>query len=384
MRLESISYTEYSDKQFRWDVKNLTFIDINLIVAKNATGKSRVLRVIFGLARLIVGGLTPANITSGNYKASFSHRGKDGAVKEIEYELDISGNQVVCERLILDGVIKLNRGSDGRAKIHFEKNGLDIDIRLPENQTVIAMRRDSEQHPFFEFLHEWASCLRMHQFGLLQPGTATVIDKNYKSSDIKKPEVHESVHLLYKLANEKFGRSFVSSVIGDMNRLGYKIDEIGLMPISGEVTLVGVPQSPQTLYVIEKEIDKKMPENELSTGLFRALTVLIHLHATRLAKIPSCILIDDIGEGLDFDRASKLISVLIKNAQDGYIQLIMSSNDRFVMNNVPLAYWCVLDRKGGEINIYNPRTSPERFEEFEEYGLNNFDFFSRSFFFVEA
>ena len=54
----------------------------------------------------------------------------------------------------------------------------------------------------------------------------------------------------------------------------------------------------------------------------------------------------------------------------------MSTNDRFVMNNVPLEYWSVIDRVEGECKIYNYKNSPKLFDEFALTGMNNFDFFS--------
>ncbi len=94
------------------------------------------------------------------------------------------------------------------------------------------------------------------------------------------------------------------------------------------------------------------------------------------------ILIDDIGEGLDFERATNLIKFLVEKAENlkGKIQLFMTTNDRFVMNNVPLKYWIVVDRTNGKIGIYSPSTHPDVFEKFEDIGLNNFDFFSGEYY----
>jgi hypothetical protein len=57
----------------------------------------------------------------------------------------------------------------------------------------------------------------------------------------------------------------------------------------------------------------------------------------------------------------------------------MSTNDRFVMNNVPFKYWQLIDRKGGECKVYNYQNSKEIFDEFKYTGLNNFDFLATDF-----
>jgi hypothetical protein len=66
-------------------------------------------------------------------------------------------------------------------------------------------------------------------------------------------------------------------------------------------------------------------------------------------------------------------------AETNDIQLIMSTNDRFVMNNVPLKYWQVIQRNGGECTVFNKRNSKEKFDDFEYTGLNNFDFLATDF-----
>jgi hypothetical protein len=91
-------------------------------------------------------------------------------------------------------------------------------------------------------------------------------------------------------------------------------------------------------------------------------------------------LIDDIGEGLDYNRSTALVKLLVDKAKETPFQLIMATNDRFVMNNVPLEYWSVIQRIGNISRIYDYRNSPDLFKEFELTGMNNFDFFSSKYY----
>src|SRR5438105_11020892 len=109
--------------------------------------------------------------------------------------------------------------------------------------------------------------------------------------------------------------------------------------------------------------------------MFRALSVIVQLNYAYLARAPSCMLIDDIGEGLDFERSCGLIGVLVTKAQKHGVQVVLSTNDRFVMNSVPLEAWTILHREGGSTRVYNYANSREKFEQFKFTGLNNFDFF---------
>ena len=57
----------------------------------------------------------------------------------------------------------------------------------------------------------------------------------------------------------------------------------------------------------------------------------------------------------------------------------MSTNDRFVMNSVPLNEWCVLLREGHRIKVYNYQNSAAIFDRFKKTGLANFDLLATDF-----
>ncbi|MDD5755198.1 MAG: hypothetical protein PHN45_10660 [Methylococcales bacterium] len=55
MSLVEFSYSEYEDEPRYWDISNASFIDTNLIVGKNSSGKSRLMSVIATFTRLLAG-----------------------------------------------------------------------------------------------------------------------------------------------------------------------------------------------------------------------------------------------------------------------------------------------------------------------------------------
>ena len=136
--------------------------------------------------------------------------------------------------------------------------------------------------------------------------------------------------------------------------------------------------------IVEKDLDFKNPQTQLSQGMWRALALVTHLNSCTFSKNKKLILIDDIGEGLDYERSVAIIDLLISKAKTNDIQLMMTSNDRFVMNEVPLEYWSVLKRKKGIVKMFNLRNSQKQFDEFKYIGLSNFDFFASDFFESEA
>lgn len=86
--------------------------------------------------------------------------------------------------------------------------------------------------------------------------------------------------------------------------------------------------------------------------------------------------IDDLGEGLDYERSTKITKLLFEKIKEARLQLIVTSNDRFLINAVDIKYLNLLERSAHVVTSYNYNNSKEKFEEFEFAGLNNFDFFA--------
>ena len=75
-----------------------------------------------------------------------------------------------------------------------------------------------------------------------------------------------------------------------------------------------------------------------------------------------------------------MIKLIINKALESNVTLIMATNDRFVMNNVDIKYWSIMQRIGNISKVHNYRNSPDIFKDFEFTGLTNFDFFSTEFY----
>ncbi len=69
----------------------------------------------------------------------------------------------------------------------------------------------------------------------------------------------------------------------------------------------------------------------------------------------------------------------MEKSTNNSLQLIMSTNDRSIMNEVPLESWTILQRSPGRAEVYNYHNSKQFFDEFRFTGLNNFDFFASDF-----
>lgn len=376
MFLKGLKFSRYKGEKNEWSIEGkptkkqnndqLTLSDINLIVGKNASGKSKTIAAIRQIADLISGEVKLSHLrhNTSEYFLEFDDNGKN-----IIYELSFKDGEIQQEKLIIDRDEKLNRFE----KKLFYEGAKEFLSFTTDNDTIALTRRDSSQQPFFENLYQWGKNLSHYSFG-------TQLGKNAFVRDIKAVKLDDEISLkdsdevteIFIRGQRKFNSDFVKTIVSDMENIGYNI---------GDIDAVSMEIIPAFgLAVSELDIEKSTNQLEMSQGMFRALSLLIQLNYSLFTKIPSCILIDDIGEGLDYDRSKSLIDLVINKIKGSDIQLIMTTNDRFVMNKIPLLYWSIIQRVPGKAIFYNYENSKETFDTFQYMGLNNFDFFSNEIF----
>lgn len=370
MKLIDMSYVQWENTPQEWKIEGIKLGSLNLLVGSNASGKSRTLNVITGLAKLLAGD-KKVDFLSGDWNVTFENEGKS-----LVYTLQITDLKVVKEEFKVDGTVLLERGAGGIGKLLAVQLKTLIDFQVPEDQLAAVARLDSIQHPFFEPLNAWGKSLYHYQFGtFLGKNTLGLINPDNKAEvNSRDPD---QVIGIYRKGEKEFGERFKESIKTDMAEIGYLIDDVGTAPPIS--IIVHGPQSIVALYVKESGLGAVTDQADMSQGMFRALSTIIQLNYSDLSGKPSCILIDDIGEGLDFERSCSLIKLLVGKAERSAVQLVMATNDRFVMNTVPLEAWTVLRRVGRKIRVYNHENSKNRFDEFKFTGMNNFDFFALNF-----
>ena len=375
MRLKSLEYKEFVGAEPEWRLEGLSLGPINLIVGKNATGKSRVINVISGLGRLLSGQMKEVAI-SGSFHVFF----EDGS-RRLEYDLEVETLHVVRESFSIDGQTVLQRGRGGSGKIRaqdIEGEARDMRFQTTDRELAVVARRDEIQHPFLQPLHDWGASVLHFEFGKgMGHGNLGLAVK----VSMPQPEniERDQVVLLLGDGQKRFGDAFSRAVIADMQHVGYDLEELKVAPPLHLRLLTPLPGDLVGVATKERSLRCFTDQPSMAQGMFRALSLLIQLNYALMRRKPACVLIDDIGEGLDFERACDLVGLLREKALENDFQLVMSTNDRFVMNKVPLKEWAVLQREGQVVRVRNYVNSREAFEEFEFTGLSNFDFFATDY-----
>jgi hypothetical protein len=252
-----------------------------------------------------------------------------------------------------------------------------VDFQTPDDQLAVVARQDSIQHPFLGEIVGWGESVLHYKFGT-DFGRSAVVMRRPEAPPLD-PKDTDLVAPIFVEGQKKFGKKFTSMIIRQMASVGYDIDEIGLRQPEGIKVTSPLIDGMENLFVKEKDLRGATDQIHMSQGMFRALSIIVQVAYSVLSGRPFCILIDDIGEGLDFDRSTSLIRAIIEGIKGSNDQLIMTTNDRFVMNSVPLEYWRVVVRDGANVRIVSPMNQPRLFADFEYTGLSNFDFFSSDY-----
>jgi AAA15 family ATPase/GTPase len=373
MYLRQFSFRENAGKTIEWLIDNVKLGEINLVVGKNSSGKTRTLNALTDLVDMLKGRGTRA---SGPVSYELIFRNSEDFMRyELEYDLET----IRMERLYMGDDLVLERGEDGRGVIKYESTpgSIYLEFEIPHDQLACYAKRDRLQHPFIEIIHGWAISLRRFDFSGDLGKTRYALKSAFEPREIDLSITNNSLVPIITIANEAYPE-FKRQVMEDMKEISYNLEDFGIIHFSERFGQAD--QDRYAVYTSEEGLEKKVTQRDMSQGMFRAFSVLVQINYYIMCGHKGFVIIDDIGEGLDFSRAKLLVQLLIRKAGASRIQLIMSTNDSFIMNAVDIEHWAVMTREGNKISLFNYENSKEIFEEFKFTGLNNFDFYASEFF----
>ncbi|MGA2498943.1 MAG: ATP-binding protein [Tepidisphaeraceae bacterium] len=330
------------------------------------------MNLIWNLSRMLLPG---SDFRTGNagYDVLFDDNGE-----ELRYILQVEEGKVTREEVIVKQETMLKRGQTGEGTIYTETEKKMLRFQPPEHELAAVARRDAIQHRFLEPLHQWAKAVRHYSFGasLGKASLGVLVKEGPEANDRDENQVVG----IFRRASKEFGAEYVDVLIRDMAELNYRIEHVEVAtPENIKFIGPGAPGDLLAVGVREQGVNAMVDQTDMSDGMFSALSLLIQVNYSQMAKRANCILIDDIGEGLDFERSSRLIEILRQKAEQSSFQLVMTTNDQFVMNHVPLEEWSVLQRDGCHVRVRNYTNSREEFEHFKFVGLSNFAFLEMDF-----
>jgi predicted ATPase len=343
MKLLSIEFSDYS-----WVLNKVSFSNLNLIAGKNAVGKSKTLDAIIQFVKFLNGDVT-STIPAHRSKVEFL--ANDGALLSYAYEYQ---DNVIEEETLHKGADRIISRNKEHAFIG------ETEVFPPANKLCVQSQRDTKNYPEFEAIIQWAEKLKGFSFSELSSS------KNYLVPSMLNEQISFS-DLYEKIDALEDKKNFVIEKMAEME---YEIESINPFKISDKYSIV---------LIKERGVNSPLFSSLMSNGMLRVFYIFSYIAYLSTEQGARTLLIDDLGEGLDFSRSKKLSKILFDYCEDHDIQLIVTSNDSFLMNAVSLDHWVILQREGEQTSAISKYTHPEMFTRFKKMGLNNFDILSTDF-----
>jgi AAA domain, putative AbiEii toxin, Type IV TA system len=354
MLLKSIAYSVNHDTPDYWEIRDLVFETLSLIVGRNATGKTRLMGVLSGAARMIKG----TKFFTGKWELGFLDKNDE----IYSFSFHIRGQQVLKEEIRIGERLMLSRDLS-KGKLWNEKERELEDYEPPLDKLTLHVRRDKREYPYLEDIYSWANNYTAFKFAATSPND---VAGPLKENGDPLMSLAHAPQLLEKSMSDGMSKH---NIMDDMESIGYSMENVSTGPMAG------YPPNILALSAKETDLDCDTIQREMSAGMYRALATVIIINHLLQKKEPCTFAVDDIGEGLDFERSSRLIKLILAKTKDTNIQVILTSNDRHLLNVVDVRHWNILERSGSKVRAYNYQNSKKAFDEFMMTGLSNFDLF---------
>ena len=209
MKLDIFKFVYNQGLASEWRLEECRLSQINLMVGKNASGKSRSVTAIYTLSKLLSeSGSLPAQPKSYEWHLWFDNEQPE---QKTEYLLKIEKGLVIQEKLIRDGDPLLDRDESGEGTIFAQELNQKMRFQTPKTELAVVKRRDLIQHPFLEKLYQWSNSLGFYEFGtrLGQDRIAQIppkIELLKNATDLKDCD---DVIRIFVLGEQEIGNQFI-------------------------------------------------------------------------------------------------------------------------------------------------------------------------------
>ncbi|MCZ8064357.1 MULTISPECIES: AAA family ATPase [unclassified Microcystis] len=364
MKLLKLSYQDLSSGLSIDSCK--FFPDLNLLVGISGAGKTSILKAISNLKRIANG----------------------ASINGVKWDVELLTNDNVRYHWLGEFEVKKARSlikieedevnvNDGENKVSIIRETLlkDQDVLIARNQEVIEFK-----HSKTPKLPSYLSCIELFNqeedvfpvrqefnkmiFNPLKFNTSyySTFDKIFRNdeyteynslSELQSSQLPISDKLL--ITYEKYPDTFeiikrkfldIFPQVEDLKIEFLEPSKLGdLFVSSNRIVLL---EEPPRIQIKEKNSHVWILDPNISSGMIKSLMFLATI---KLSPDGSVILIDEFENSLGVNCLDTLTEDLLVNYRD--LQFIITSHHPYIINNISPAYWKIVTRKGGVIQVHN-------------------------------
>ena len=341
------------------------FPDLNLLVGISGAGKTSILKAISNLKRIANG----ASVNGVKWDVEFLTNDHVRYHWLGEFEVRKARSLIKIEE---DEV----NSNDGENKVSIIRETLlkDQEVLIARNQEVIEFKHSktpklpsylscielfNQEEDVFPVRQEFNKIIFNPLRFAISYSTFDKILRNYEYneynslSELQSSQLDISDKLLityqkypdtFEIIKRKFLDIFPQ--VEDLKIESLEPSELGDLLVS--LTRIGLLKNPPYIQIKEKNSHVWILEPNISSGMIKSLMFLATIE---LSAAGSVILIDEFENSLGVNCLDTLTEDLLVNYRD--LQFIITSHHPYIINNISAAYWKIVTRKGGVINVNN-------------------------------
>lgn len=350
MRLEKISFINHKTG---WNVKDIKFGSLTLLVGASGVGKTQILKSISSLAR-IAGGLS---LNGAEWDVEFEENGVDYQwCGRFEMVSDDKHNSIIDDS---EYSIETEQLSYLNGDVIFSRNGNELiyngqpTVKLdPSKSAVTLLKEEQSVSPVKKAFNRiaWLTTDAESKISI-RPGLFSDIDSPLSLNEIKNLKFRNNIDRLFliqKNAPETFNQikdSFID-IFPLVEDIDFEIEQF----FKNDIYPV--------LKIKEKFVDSWIKIPDISAGMCRTLSQIV---ALTLADDGDVMLIDEFENGLGINCIDQLAEMAI----DSDIQIIMTSHHPYIINAIPYKDWRIVSRNGS--NVFVNTASDLKIGEFSKH-----------------
>ena len=339
MKLLAISHQQ-PDISSGWSIERCEFRpSINLIVGASGAGKTRLLNVIFNLARFAV---TDTMLGPGNSYLEFSIDNEQYRWSVEIAESGKTGPVIISEGLeILGGRVVLARN-----EISATLNGVKLP-KLPKTSSALRILREEDA---LKPIHAGFSSIRRRAFqgseleqaaalGTVPGGIIEGCKRGGKLSDLYVAGL--SISALMKVLHDYFREQF--NIVADQFKRVFP-NVLDLKVVDAQQIGLPVIGSPPVLMIRERGISKDIPIGDLSSGMLKVLLLITDVITQ---PKPSIYMIDEYENSLGVNAIDFFPGLARELGTE--VQFFLTSHHPMLVNAMSINDWIVLGRTGQKV-----------------------------------
>lgn len=368
LSITSLDYEEnYFDETLKqkvcWKLDGLKLSQFTVLTGVNGAGKTRSCNVITNTIKSII---SRVGLQLGNKHLVVNTAENMSFELVINVEQDESYKPFLKEEKLFQIINDEKKLLFDRDRIYDSNTSQLIQYRPPENALTFHVRRDMVSHPFIEDIFK---SLNKYHFLDFEEPKALALGKIIGE--------HLPLEILPSMTPMCF-EQFVTNekkktILDQINYVGFSIKDIFVMP-TNILTKDGFKKVPM-LYLKEENITAPYNIMQASSGMMKVIFLIVTLN---LIEKESCILIDNIGDGLDYKRSIEAMRILEEKSKES--QIIVSTNNEFLLNQTDIRNWNILHRNGPVVKAYNYVNNKDKLIKFSDSGLSNYEYFKEEYY----